>query len=58
MRPHIAFTVLLLNIWPFAVVLIALQQTLMLIPLLWIFVAAGASFYLQMMLVRKTFALE
>ena len=51
MRPHIAFTVLLLNIWPFAVVL-------MLIPLLWILVAAGASFYLQMMLVRKTFALE
>ena len=50
MRPHIAFAVLLLDIWP--------QQTLMLIPLLWILVAAGASFYLQMMLVRKTFALE
>ena len=48
MRPHIAF----------AVVSIAPQQTLMLIPLLWILVAAGASFYLQMMLVRKTFALE
>lgn len=58
MRPHIAFAVLLLNIWPIAAVLIAPQQTLMLIPLLWIFVAAGASFYLQMMLVRKTFALK
>lgn len=58
MRPHIAFAVLLLNIWPIVAVLIAPQQTLMLIPLLWIFVAAGASFYLQMMLVRKTFALK
>lgn len=58
MRPHTAFAVLLLNIWPIVVVLIAPQQTLMLIPLLWILVAAGASFYLQMMLVRKTFALE
>jgi uncharacterized membrane protein YesL len=58
MRPHIAFAVLLLNIWPIIVVSIAPQQTLMLIPLLWILVAAGASFYLQMMLVRKTFALE
>ncbi|AZN74054.1 transferase [Bifidobacterium pseudocatenulatum] len=58
MRPHIAFAVLLLDIWPIIVVLIAPQQTLMLIPLLWILVAAGASFYLQMMLVRKTFALE
>ena len=58
MRPHTAFAVLLLNIWPIVVVLIAPQQTLMLIPLLWILVAAGASFYLQMMLVLKTFALE
>lgn len=58
MRPHTAFAVLLLNIWPIVVVLIAPQQTLMLIPLLWILVAAGASFYLQMMLIRKTFALE
>ena len=42
MRPHIAFAVLLLDIWPIIVVLIAPQQTLMLIPLLWILVAAGA----------------
>ena len=32
MRPHIAFAVLVLNIWPIAVILIAPQQTLMLIP--------------------------
>lgn len=32
MRPHIAFAVLLLDIWPIIVVLIAPQQTLMLIP--------------------------
>ena len=30
----------------------------MLVPLLWIFVGAGASFYAQMKLVRKTFHLD
>ena len=57
MKPHIAFAVLALTIWPFVAVLIAPQQMLMLMPLLWIFIGAGASFYLQMLLIRKTFKL-
>lgn len=57
MKPHIAFAVLTLTIWPFVAVLIAPQQMLMLMPLLWIFIGAGASFYLQMLLIRKTFKL-
>ena len=40
------------------VVLIAPEQTLMLVPLLWIFVGAGASFWVQMNLIRKTFSLD
>ena len=52
-KPHIAFAALLLNIWPIIVV-----QTLMLVPLLWIFVGAGASFWVQMNLIRKTFSLD
>lgn len=39
-------------------VLIAPEQTLMLVPLLWIFVGAGASFWVQMNLIRKTFSLD
>ena len=31
---------------------------LMLVPLLWIFVGAGASFWVQMNLIRKTFSLD
>lgn len=57
-KPHIAFVALLLDIWPIIVVLIAPQQTLMLMPLLWILVGAGASFYVQMALIRKTFHLD
>lgn len=57
-KPHIAFAALLLNIWPIIVVLIAPEQTLMLVPLLWIFVGAGASFWVQMNLIRKTFSLD
>ena len=57
-EPHIAFAALLLNIWPIIVVLIAPEQTLMLVPLLWIFVGAGASFWVQMNLIRKTFSLD
>lgn len=57
-KPHIAFVALLLGIWPIIVVLIAPQQTLMLMPLLWILVGAGASFYVQMALIRKTFHLD
>ena len=52
-KPHIAFAALLLNIWPIIVVLIAPEQTLMLVPLLWIFVGAGASFWVQMNLMRR-----
>lgn len=57
-KPHIAFATLALSVWPFIVVLIAPQQTLMLVPLVWIFVGAGATFYLQMMLIRRTFSLD
>lgn len=57
-KPHIAFAALLLDIWPIIAVLVAPEQMLMLVPLLWIFVGAGASFYAQMKLVRKTFHLD
>ena len=57
-KPHIALATLALSVWPIIVVLVAPQQTLMLMPLLWIFVGAGASFYLQMMLIRRTFSLD
>ena len=36
----------------------SLATGLMLVPLLWIFVGAGASFWVQMNLIRKTFSLD
>lgn len=57
LKPLVAVAVFALDILPI-ILLVYLPDAVIWVPLLWIIVLAGSSFWLQMLMIRKAFALD